>query len=204
MSGDDRIILSACLNNLIASERSKPQNLTLQVQEAEKILMKYANLADQEAYFASSREQEDNHYLSNRLEYANLSQVGLFKGSLEVAEDHRIMSFAKDNRAVEFYFRPKVVTVEENIESMLANNRDYTNDELTEVIKGMAEGLHHSTAALGDDSRSLDGYDLYKIKVVEYKGRSFFGIPMPDKQVTHLELEKESESEQSKKIKQKK
>jgi hypothetical protein len=180
----DRVILNASLINILDG-----RNIDEKVKEAEEVLKRYANYADNVKN--DLRTRQGSRYLEEQLSHADLETVGKFQGSSRTKRDYKIYSFQRSNQTVEFHFKRGDYDLPQAAVDMAMQGDRYKGKDLEraafETVRRShvtGKAVHHSEVMLGKDSRTLDIYNLEKVVVTKSVPRSIGGfIPwFPGKQ----------------------
>lgn len=183
---DPRVLLRASLDKILERD-----NLEENVTDCEKVIRDFSDVADRDLRFMKSR--SDSPYLREQLDYDDLTTVGYYKLTRQIKKDKKIISFAKGNERISFWFKKgNVDTVNEVVESLV--EKQYTPDEMLEVSTKAFAGIIRGDRTknlnehlLGENARSLKGYKLSYVTVSEQTPRILFGFTLPLLQITKTE-----------------
>mgnify|MGYP001607811583 CR=1 FL=1 len=175
-----RVVLNACLDGIVRGD-----DVERNVSDAVDILSRFSDIADQTLLYMRSRTGSD--FLREELSRDDLSIVGRYKGSRVSKGDRKVVTYEKDDVAVQFLFKRGVFKHSDSFKALLEEKHGYsledvervTLSELGRVLSGVDDALHPNEVLLGKNSRSLNAYELERVDVVRrVPGKFLLVIPV--------------------------
>lgn len=171
---DEKIILNAALDGII-----RGSDVDENVRDCVEILRVYATAADQT--LMHMRHRGATEHLTGLVDYFDLPRVGRYASKRKKKKKSQVISFRKDDRAVDFFFKRRNENTADRARELLdmARRSDLNGVEMMVATLGAVKGTSPNETLTGGRARALGCYDIDHVEVVQYSPAKFLSWDLP-------------------------
>ncbi len=130
--------------------------------------------------------RQESRFLSERLEFEDLRQVGHYSGDWKQVKDKRVITFSKGEMGIEFTFQRGDYSSKESLNDLIEIASSTNTDNFQRAAEGMIlnvaagqKNKHPSEMLLGQESRTLKHYELTSVVKVTTKPKVVLSFEIP-------------------------